>query len=309
MSDTTIVSTDNDPVPHSPLPSASDSGLSPCPMLNALAKAGHLPQTHITLSRMISALEKIGIAPDLAEFLFNSGLAAQRDSPNDDDDESFDLTDLRTHHLVEHDGSLSRGDAWTGDHVSFDPAKWASYLDWFGGRSMVDMRDMAGARLASINKSVDRAEEGGGECRLSIYEQTVSLGKSALIFEVLKDRSGRMSLASLRSVFGMYPNSNQADDVQIALSPPRLSVVSTNNTLPEREELPPGFQPSSPPLTLLSFLQKPLHDIVVETPSPKFLDMGQFFWNYVRATYNSYTGELPIIYKTLKAGRDRFRQK
>ena len=168
-------------------------------MLNTLAKAGRLPITGITLSAAVSALETIGIGTDLATFLFNGGLPASQKSG---EPKSFDLVDLRKHHVVEHDGSLSRADAWTGDNYSFDAEKWTLYLEQFNGKTEVELKDMAQARHEIIKRSAVRAQAAGFSTKLSLKEETVSFGESALIFAVLKGAEQKLDVAALRSVVG-----------------------------------------------------------------------------------------------------------
>ena len=173
----------------------ASSGLSPCPMLNALNKAGVLPSTGITKDVAVKSFSHIGLAPDMAAFLFAGGVGAGKDG------KSFALMDLRAHGKVEHDGSLSRTDAWTGNNWAFNPERFATYLKGFGGKSVVTMKDMAAARTAMIKKSQALAKAGGGTWSLSPKSSFVSFGESSLVHAVLSGGSGSVKVEDLKTLF------------------------------------------------------------------------------------------------------------
>ena len=90
----------------------------PCPGLNALANQGYLPRDgkNITHPRLEAALmEALHMSGTVAHALANTLKPVTRK------DGTFDLVDVRTHNVVEHDRSLTRLDYRQGDNYTFQP--------------------------------------------------------------------------------------------------------------------------------------------------------------------------------------------
>lgn len=102
-------------------PTATDLR-SPCPLLNSLANHGYLPHTgaNISVPVLLDALDTALNLADSARSFFqlqgNKALTASSTG----NASTFHLTDLNTHDLIEHDGSLSRADIGQGDNWSFN---------------------------------------------------------------------------------------------------------------------------------------------------------------------------------------------
>ncbi|TQN70333.1 putative sterigmatocystin biosynthesis peroxidase stcC, partial [Colletotrichum shisoi] len=82
----------------------ADDRRSPCPMVNSLANHGYLPRTGLNKALLTST----------------TGNNA-----------TFNLDDLNTHGVIEHDGSLSRNDIYFGDNHSFNQTIWESVASHF----------------------------------------------------------------------------------------------------------------------------------------------------------------------------------
>ncbi|KAF2246790.1 Cloroperoxidase [Trematosphaeria pertusa] len=119
---------------------------SPCPGLNTLANHGLLPRDGNNLRRavVVDAL-KTGYNFDdaLANGLFETGLTTNPE-PNAT---WFSLEHLNTHGIIEHDASLSRADAYTGNNHAFNPSIFAQTSKYWTGATLTPTT-MAYARIA-----------------------------------------------------------------------------------------------------------------------------------------------------------------
>lgn len=121
-----------------PLPSDLRS---PCPALNAAANHGILPRNGRDID-----LETVGAAVLLAynmtyETMLVVGTPGLTTSTTGNAS-TFHLSDLAQHtpQAVEHDGSLSRDDAYFGDALSFSWDAWNRTLSSWGDIDIVDVR-------------------------------------------------------------------------------------------------------------------------------------------------------------------------
>lgn len=102
-------------------PSASDLR-SPCPLLNSLANHDFLPHSgaDISVPVLLDALDAALNIDSTARWFFQQQGEKALTASSTGNASTFHLTDLRTHNLIEHDGSLSRRDLAEGDNWSFD---------------------------------------------------------------------------------------------------------------------------------------------------------------------------------------------
>jgi len=127
-------------------------------MVNALANHGYLPRDgqNVSLGRLVTGLrQSLNLAPDATLLV---GLKALETSTTGRW-LTFHLDDLARHGVIEHDGSLSRNDAHSGDNHSFDPQAWATVTRHFaggggggggGGGETVSIETAAAARKARV---------------------------------------------------------------------------------------------------------------------------------------------------------------
>jgi len=118
--------------------------------VNALANHGYLPRDgkDISLATLIKgAKEGINLAPDATLLV---GLKALQTSSTGNW-LSFHLDDLNKHGIIEHDGSLSRKDAYSGDNHTFAPEVWATVASHF----TQDKISIETAALARKNRLTD----------------------------------------------------------------------------------------------------------------------------------------------------------
>lgn len=127
-------------------PSLNTDSRGPCPGLNALANHGILPRSgkNITLPDIITGLGALNISAEVAT---GFGVPAFRTSSNPAGN-TFDLSDLNKHGLIEHDGSLTRRDAEKGAQASpqLDPELYEEFMGYFNGTQRVTLAAAAAAR-------------------------------------------------------------------------------------------------------------------------------------------------------------------
>ncbi|KAG4429663.1 hypothetical protein IFR05_014850 [Cadophora sp. M221] len=110
-------------------PSSTDRR-SPCPMVNSLANHGFLPHNglNISMTDLITAFnESVNLAPTATQLVGQRALLASRTGSN----ATFNLDDINTHGIIEHDGSLSRNDIYFEDNHSFNSTIWNSVAAFF----------------------------------------------------------------------------------------------------------------------------------------------------------------------------------
>ncbi|KAE8356997.1 Chloroperoxidase [Aspergillus coremiiformis] len=140
--------------PAHPLPWSSPGPhdvRSPCPMLNALANHNILQHNGKDISQQ-DTIQALGSALNFdrgfSEFLFAAALLTNL-TPNAT---TFSLDDLDRHNIIEHDGSLSRGDFYFGDNHSFNQTIFdQARSHWI--RPILDLHAVAEARLTRMATS------------------------------------------------------------------------------------------------------------------------------------------------------------
>ncbi|KAF6802514.1 hypothetical protein CMUS01_15327 [Colletotrichum musicola] len=128
-------------------PTAADRR-SPCPMVNTLANHGYLPRNglNVSLADLITGFTAaVNLDPAATTLVGQKALLTSTTGNN----ATFNLDDLNTHGIIEHDGSLSRKDTYFGDNHSFDKEIWASVASHFT-ESTISIPTAAKARAARL---------------------------------------------------------------------------------------------------------------------------------------------------------------
>jgi hypothetical protein len=129
-----------------------------------------------------------------ADFTVALGGAALKASP-DPLSGSFDLDDLIS---IEHDASLSRQDAATGNARPFYSPSWQQYMSFFHGKTTTDIPTAAEAKFARYNDSLTNNREFVYGAR----EAVLSYGETALYLQTMADPvSGKAKISYIRSLF------------------------------------------------------------------------------------------------------------
>lgn len=143
-------------------------------MLNSLANHAFLPRNGKNLDQSIIASALSGalnfpFEPFLPQI--QGGLAHSSTGENG----TFNLEDL-VHKPMEHDGSLSRKDAFWGDALRFDPLIWATTARHFDGKDVISIETAAKARA----DRVAAAEALNPDFNLTETQMTTSYAESGL---------------------------------------------------------------------------------------------------------------------------------
>ncbi|KAK3346988.1 Chloroperoxidase [Lasiosphaeria hispida] len=128
-------------------PSSKDRR-SPCPMLNSLANHNWIPRNgrNISVDQLVTALDlALNLSPassrPVAELAATTSTTGNANTLN--------LDDLNKHGVIEHDGSLSRGDIAFGDNHSFKPSIYNTVADYFT-KDVISITAAAKARSARL---------------------------------------------------------------------------------------------------------------------------------------------------------------
>ncbi|KAH8658192.1 Chloroperoxidase [Xylariales sp. PMI_506] len=169
---------------------------SPCPMLNSLANHGILPHNglDIDLNRTVHALgDALSIDADFAGALFKGALLTTLDPSAT----KFSLNNLSNHNVLEHDGSLSRGDFYFGDDHTFNQTIFDQTRSYWHG-PFINVQTAAAARLARIKTS----QATNPAFNLSSFGEFTSLSETAAYIIVLGDKaSGTVPRAWVEYLF------------------------------------------------------------------------------------------------------------
>lgn len=114
---------------------------------------------------------------------------------------TFNLDDLKQHNFpFEHDGSLSRQDAFFNKNQNFDADIWAQTLSNFDGLENATIPAAANARFARANDSFDR----NPKLNYGARQLVTSFLENALFLSVLGNPiSGNAPMSFVRPFFGM----------------------------------------------------------------------------------------------------------
>ncbi|KAI0428279.1 Chloroperoxidase [Xylaria sp. FL1042] len=153
-----------------------------CPMLNTLANHGFLPRNGRNLDEnvTVNALhDALNLTPDFGRFLFTAGRLSNP-KPNAT---TFDLDHLDRHDLFEHDGSLSRQDAYFGQWSRFNATVW-NWTTAFYTSDLLDVQIVANSRA----QRAMRSNLTNPEYKLSVVGYEFSVAENAAILSILGDK-------------------------------------------------------------------------------------------------------------------------
>jgi len=126
---------------------------SPCPMLNVLANHGFLPRDGKNITKQAcrdGMMKGLAIGSDFSDIMFDPALLTNP-AP---DQTTFDLDMLNTHRILEHDGSLSRADAYWDNSQVFNETIYQETLAIFNTNPVnVTLETAAAARLSRVQMS------------------------------------------------------------------------------------------------------------------------------------------------------------
>ncbi|GJC87646.1 putative sterigmatocystin biosynthesis peroxidase stcC [Colletotrichum liriopes] len=156
----------------------------PCPLLNSLANHGYLPRNgqNISVDALIEGMHAgLNLREDAKLFFRLQGNKALEASSTGNKN-TFHLSDLNKHNLIEHDASLSRADIYFGDNWSFNQTIFDETKSYWPSAT-ISISDAAKA-LVARQKS---AEKVNPEFNLPLDGHTNSLGQTAMYLGLFGD--------------------------------------------------------------------------------------------------------------------------
>ncbi|KAF2156341.1 Cloroperoxidase [Myriangium duriaei CBS 260.36] len=170
----------------------------PCPMLNVLANHGYLPRNGRNIDKATTRTamkDGLNLENDFADIMFDPGLLT---SPKPDSF-SFDLDNLNRHNLLEHDGSLSRADAYWNIDQTFNTTVYNESLSYLGRNGdTIDCAAAAAARMARMATS----QATNPTFFVNASAATISFGETGAYILALGDKvAGTVPLARVRMMF------------------------------------------------------------------------------------------------------------
>lgn len=167
-------------------------------MLNVLANHGFLPRDGKNISRTIcraGMMKGLNIGNDFSDIMFDPALLT---NPYPDQD-TFDLDMLNRHRILEHDGSLSRADAYWDDSQVFNATVYAETLSVLGQGVNVTLESAAAARVMRVKNSAAT----NPSFYLNATNDAISIGETAAYLLAFGDPvSGQAPLDRVRMMFG-----------------------------------------------------------------------------------------------------------
>ncbi|KAI1163951.1 Chloroperoxidase [Nemania serpens] len=163
-------------------PEASTDTRGVCPMLNTLSNHGFLPRNgrNIDENQTVNALhDALNLTPDFGHFLFT---AARLSNPKPNAT-TFNLDHLDRHDLFEHDGSLSRQDAYFGQWSRFNQTVWNWTTQYYTG-DVLNVQMVANSRAQRHMRS----NLTNPEYKLSETGYEFSIAENAAILSILGDK-------------------------------------------------------------------------------------------------------------------------
>jgi len=173
---------------------------SPCPGLNSLANHDICPRSGkgYTIPILIDCLKRgLNVDADFATVVGTAGIGSNP-SPLTSG-LYFDLDMLDRHDfLIEHDASLSRADASTGNNYSFNQTIWDTVLAYYSGMSSTSIPVASKARFNRVRTEAARDPD----FSYSPVQFILSYGETALYLSTMGDPiTGVAPLEYVRSLF------------------------------------------------------------------------------------------------------------
>jgi hypothetical protein len=173
------------------------TGRSPCPWLNALANHGFLPRNGRSITRELLEIgfsESFNFEPGSLEAPTAAALTTASNS-----DGSFNLVDTLKHNVaLEHDGSLSRNDAFFSDNLDFNQDVWNTVVSQFT-EDTISIDTASRARVSRL----EAARAMNPQFNLSEGNAMASVAETSLYLLLFGDRvEGNANTQFTRILFG-----------------------------------------------------------------------------------------------------------
>jgi hypothetical protein len=168
-------------------------------MLNVLANHGFLPRDGKKITKEIcrhGMAQGLNVSNAFADIMFDPALLTNPVAHSD----TFDLDMLNVHKILEHDGSLSRADAYWDNSQVFNESIYKETLaELSKSGANVTLQSAAAARLLRVETSAAT----NPTFYLNNTNNAISLGETAAYMLALGNRvTGEAPLTHVRMMFG-----------------------------------------------------------------------------------------------------------
>lgn len=177
-----------------------------CPFINILIKAGELdPKKKWSRQKVIKILRKNNIMSNAVGNLFSYILTYPNGFiffpgikffPWIRKPIRFSVATLQEHNLLEHDVSLSREDAYLGNHIDYSDSRFNLIYEYFKNKKSISLQELITYKYNLYEKSKIENKQltfGNNELMLLLAEMTALF--------VLLSENGRLNLKKLEKVF------------------------------------------------------------------------------------------------------------
>ncbi|KAJ3137021.1 hypothetical protein HK101_003926 [Irineochytrium annulatum] len=168
----------------------------PCPFTNSLANHGFLSRTEMTADNINSALENVMLMDSALSNLFSSQ-SMPLGTVLPDGTKIVSLAELDKHGAIEHDASLTRNDAFTGDNTSFNSTLLDQLLSFSSDGVHVTIDELAKFRAAREKYS----KATNPSFTFGLKQQFTAYGEAALLYEAMKDDTGNIRVDWIEVLF------------------------------------------------------------------------------------------------------------
>ncbi|KAH9208138.1 Chloroperoxidase [Leptodontidium sp. 2 PMI_412] len=148
---------------------------SPCPAMNTLANHGFLPRNgrNITHQMLVSACKDgFNVGPLVPDTAFNLSIALNPEPGATE----IDFAMIRTHNIIEHDGSISRRDSFFDPTNPFSAATFDNFLTYWGTDQNITLAATENARARhTFDMSKLNPEFGLSERQAGVFQGEIVL--------------------------------------------------------------------------------------------------------------------------------------
>jgi len=183
-----------------------NSEFTPCPLINVLIKAGELdPKKKWSRQELITILRKNNIFSNAVGNLFTYALTYPNRYilfpgieffPFIKKPIRFSVATLQEHNLLEHDVSLSRKDAYLGDHINYSDTRFKLIYEYFKNKKSISLQELITYKHYLYEKSkIENKQLAFG------YPAFITVIAEMVVIFILLSENGRLNLKKLEKVF------------------------------------------------------------------------------------------------------------
>lgn len=183
-----------------------NSDFTPCPFVNSFIKAGELdPKKKWSRQKLVKIVRKNNIMSNAVGNLFSHALTYPNRYmfvpfiqffPWIKKPIRFSVATLQEHNLLEHDVSISREDAYLGNHIDYSDARFNLIYEYFKNKKSITLREL----MTYKYKLYEKSKIENKQLTFGNVQFITVIGEMVLLF-ILLSENGRLNLKKLEKVF------------------------------------------------------------------------------------------------------------